>query len=168
MLDVTEQLHRYADAVGGLVADTPDAPDAPEIRRRQPSKRLVVAAAVLLLALAGAAVALDTAGNDSQVATQAAAEGTLQGTLQFVGGRPGSDPVPVPGTVELQRLDSGETLTVETTSAGRFDVELEPGEYRLEGRSPQYSAGGQPCRARDAVEVRSGEVSTVTVDCEMR
>lgn len=165
MLDVTEQLHRYAEAVGDLV---PERHHAPAVRGRQRPRRLVAAAAVLLLVAAGAAVALDMGRNESHVATQAAAGGTVHGTLQLVGGRPGAEPVAVAGTIEVKRSDSGRTVSIETTEEGQFVIELEPGEYSLEGRSPQYIAGGQPCRARDVVEVRPGETSTVTVNCEMR
>jgi len=165
MLDVTEQLHRYADAVSDLV---PEKHHSPVVPGRQHPRRLMAAAAVLLLVAAGAAVALGMGRNESHVATQAAAGGTVQGTLQLVGGRQGAEPVAVAGTIEVKRRGTGRTVSIETTEAGQFVIELEPGEYSLEGRSPQYIAGGQPCRARDVVEVRSGERSTVTVNCEMR
>lgn len=105
---------------------------------------------------------------EGPVATQRAADGTVEGTLQLVGGRVGADPVPIAGTVEAQRLGSNETFTVETTSDGQFSFDLEPGEYQLVGRSPQYSAGGEACRAEQVVVVRPGEASTATVDCQMR
>lgn len=164
MLDLTDQLHRYAEAVGGVVPER----NVPDTRQGAPKRLLAAAAVAVLLLAAGLAAVANMAEDDSPVATQPATHGTLAGTLQLVGGRYGADPVPVPGTVEVQRLDSEEALTVATTSDGGFRLELPPGEYQLLGRSPQYNAGGEPCRAFETVKVRAGETSEAIVGCSMK
>lgn len=102
-------------------------------------------------------------------ATEAATRPVVEvsGVLQMVGGPPGAEPAPAPGTVTA-RGEDGQLVWVETDEQGRFVLRLAPGTYQLTGRSPQYQNGGRDCAADDPVVVEQADLGDIQVACHRR
>ena len=93
-------------------------------------------------------------------------EGTLDGTLQAVGGPAGTEPLPLSGTVTLHGSD-GNIATI-LSANGRFSAHLPVGRYTVAGRSPQFEGGATECRALGPVTVTHDVTSRVEIDCQER
>jgi len=92
---------------------------------------------------------------------------TVHGLLIWpAGSRPEPlTPVPTAGTVEILR---GPHVVGRVTvdPSGRFTLRLLAGTYVLKGAPGALNPGGyQSCQTRHPVQVRSGEVVSVHVDC---
>ena len=91
--------------------------------------------------------------------------GTLTGTLQAVGGPPGTGPRPLTGGIYLQE-SNGAKVGFPVDANGRFSRSLPVGTYTVTARSPQYEGGTADCQASGPVTVTKGVTSSVEVDCQ--
>ena|SRR5579871_3470847 len=92
-------------------------------------------------------------------------EGTLDGTLQAVGGPGGTGPRPLSGAVTLRGSD-GNIATIGLSSGGRFSAHLPVGRYTVSARSPQFEAGAGECLAAGPVTVTKNGTTHVEIDCQ--
>jgi hypothetical protein len=92
-------------------------------------------------------------------------EGTLDGTLQTVGGPAGTAPRPLSGSVTFHGSD-GNIATIDLSANGRFSAHLPVGRYTIAGRSPQFKGGTGECQAPGPVTVVNDVTSRVAVDCQ--
>ena len=91
--------------------------------------------------------------------------GTLTGTLQAVGGPPGTDPRALSGQITLHG-SNGAKFGIAVGANGRFSVTATVDTYTVTGRSPQYEGGTADCQAAGPVTVTKGVTSSVEVDCQ--
>lgn len=99
-----------------------------------------------------------------------AAEGTITGVLQAVGGPAPGSPRPLPGTIWLHRQkDAGsnqpQTYSMTTGVDGKFSERVSVGVYMLNGRSPLYQAFRADCVA-GPITVSPGRTTRVVVSCQ--
>ena len=99
-----------------------------------------------------------------RVPTTMAAEATITGTLETVGGPFGASNRPLAG--EITATGSEGTYSVSVGSDGRYSITVPAGTYTIVGRSPQYQGGAPNCHAARSVAVASGVTITVEVVCE--
>ena len=92
-------------------------------------------------------------------------EGTLDGTLQAVGGPAGTGPRPLTGSVTFHGSD-GNIATIDLSANGRFSAHLPVGRYTVGGRSPRFEGGGGECQAPGPVTVTKNATSRVAIDCQ--
>jgi hypothetical protein len=92
-------------------------------------------------------------------------EGTLDGTLQAVGGQTGTAPQLLSGSVTFHGSD-GNIATIDLPHNGRFSAHLPVGRYTVAGRSPQFEGGTGACQATGPVTVTNDNTSRVEVDCQ--
>ncbi len=92
-------------------------------------------------------------------------EGTLDGTLQAVGGPAGTGPRPLSGSVTFHG-SNGNIATIELSANGRFSAHLPVGRYNVAGRSPQFDGGTGECQASGPVTVTNDVTSRVAIDCQ--
>ncbi len=92
-------------------------------------------------------------------------EGTLDGTLQAVGGPAGTGPRPLSGSVTFHGSD-GNIATIDLSANGRFSAHLPVGRYTVAGRSPQFKGGSGECQASGPVTVTNDVTSRVEIDCQ--
>jgi hypothetical protein len=92
-------------------------------------------------------------------------EGTLDGTLQAVGGPAGTGARPLRGSVTFHGSD-GNIATIDLSANGRFSVHLPVGRYTVAGRSPQFDGGSGECQAPGPVTVTNDVTSHVEIDCQ--
>lgn len=92
-------------------------------------------------------------------------EGTLDGTLQAVGGPAGTGPRPLSGSVTFHGSD-GNIATIDLSANGRFSAHLPVGRYTVAGRSPQFEGDAGECRAPGPVTVTNDVTSRVAIDCQ--
>ena len=92
-------------------------------------------------------------------------EGTLDGTLQAVGGPAGTGPRPLSGSVTFHGSD-GNIATIDLSANGRFSAHLPVGRYTVAGRSPQFEGGTGECQAPGPVTVTNDVTSRVEIDCQ--
>jgi hypothetical protein len=92
-------------------------------------------------------------------------EGTLDGTLQVVGGPPGTGPRPLSGSVTFHGSD-GNIATIDLSAKGRFSAHLPVGRYTVAGQSPQFRGGAVECQAPGPVTVTKDVTSRVEIDCQ--
>lgn len=87
----------------------------------------------------------------------------VRGQLLFVGGPAPGAARPLPGTVTL----SGQVkMTVTIGLGGQYSAALPPGDYRVEGRSPQFGSGAYPCHALSRVTVGPDQTAQADVYCQ--
>ena len=91
--------------------------------------------------------------------------GTLTGTLQAVGGPPGTGPRPLAGQITLHE-SNGTKFNITVGANGRFSAAPPTGTYTATGRSPQYEGGTADCQATGPVTITKGAKSSVKVDCQ--
>jgi hypothetical protein len=91
--------------------------------------------------------------------------GTLDGTLQAVGGQAGTGPRPLSGSVTFHG-SGGNIATIDLSNNGRFSAHLPVGRYTLAGRSPEFEGGAGECQAQGPVTVTKDATSHVEVDCQ--
>jgi hypothetical protein len=91
-------------------------------------------------------------------------EGTIDGTLQAVGGPGGANLRPLSGSVTFHG-SNGNIATVELSASGRFSVHLPVGRYTVAGLSPQFEGGVSECQAPGPVTVAHDVTSRVEIDC---
>jgi hypothetical protein len=94
-------------------------------------------------------------------------EGTLDGTLQAVGGPSGTGARPLSGSVTFHGSD-GNIATIHLSPSGRFSAHLPVGRYTVSGRSPQFNGGAGECLAPGPVTVTKDVTSRVEIDCQER
>ena len=92
-------------------------------------------------------------------------EGTLDGTLQAVGGAAGTAPRPLSGSVTFHG-SNGNIATIDLSPNGRFSAHLPVGRYTVAGRSPQFEGGAGLCQAPDPVTVTNDTTSRVEINCQ--
>ena len=92
-------------------------------------------------------------------------EGTLDGTLQAVGGPAGTAPRPLSGSVTFHGSD-GNIATIDLSANGRFSAHLPVGRYTVAGRSPQFEGDTGECQAPGRVTVTTDATSRVEIDCQ--
>lgn len=92
-------------------------------------------------------------------------EGTLDGTLQAVGGPAGTGPRPLSGSVTFHGSD-GNIATIDLSANGRFSAHLPVGRYTVAGRSPQFKGNTGECQAPGPVTVTNDVTSRVEIDCQ--
>ena len=92
-------------------------------------------------------------------------EGTLDGSLQVVGGPAGTGPRPLSGSVTFHGSD-GNIATIDLSANGRFSAHLPVGRYTVAGRSPQFKGGAGECQAPGPVTVTNDVTSRVEIDCQ--
>lgn len=92
-------------------------------------------------------------------------EGTLDGTLQAVGGPAGTAPRPLSGSVTFHGSD-GNIATINLSSSGRFSARLPVGRYTVSARSPQFEGGSGECQPPGPVTVTKDRTSRVAIDCQ--
>ena len=92
-------------------------------------------------------------------------EGTLDGTLQAVGGPAGTGPLPLSGSVTFHG-SNGNIATIDLSASGRFSAHLPVGRYTVAGRSPQFKGGAGECQAPGPVTVADDVTSRVEIDCQ--
>ncbi len=91
--------------------------------------------------------------------------GTLDGTLQAVGGPAGTAPRLLSGSVTFHGSD-GNIATIDLSANGRFSAHLPIGRYTVAGRSPQFNGGAVECQAPGPVTVSNDVTSRVEIDCQ--
>jgi hypothetical protein len=116
----------------------------------------------LLVALAALGAGLSLAGCSSPPD-----EGTLDGTLQAVGGSAGTGPRPLSGSVTFHG-SNGNIATIDLSANGRFSASLPVGRYTVAGRSPQFQAGAGECLAPGLVTVTNDVTHRIEIDCHER
>jgi hypothetical protein len=121
----------------------------------KPKSAVRRASLTVLTALAALSVGVSVAGCSSPPD-----EGTLDGTLQAVGGPAGTGPHPLSGSVTFHGSD-GNIATI-----GRFSAHLPVGRYTVAGRSPQFNGGAGECQAPGPVTVTKDVASRVEIDCQ--
>jgi hypothetical protein len=92
-------------------------------------------------------------------------EGTLDGTLQAVGGPAGIGPRLLSGSMTFHGSD-GNIATIHLSGNGRFSAHLPVGRYTVAGRSPQFEEGIGECQASGLVTVTKDVTSHIEVDCQ--
>ena len=92
-------------------------------------------------------------------------EGTVEGTLQAVGGPAGTGARPLSGSVTF-RGSNGNIATIHLSASGRFSAHLPVGRYTVSGRSPQFNGGAGQCLAPGPVTVTKDVTSRVDIDCQ--
>ena len=92
-------------------------------------------------------------------------EGTLDGTLQAVGGPAGTAPRPLSGSVTFHG-SGGNIATIDLSANGRFSAHLPVGRYTVAGRSPQFKSGAGECQAPGPVTVTNEVTSRVEIDSQ--
>ena len=92
-------------------------------------------------------------------------EGTLDGTLQAVGGPAGPGPRPLSGSVTFHG-SNGNIATIDLSANGRFSAHLPVGRYTVAGRSPQFKGGAVECQAPEPVTVTNHVTSRGEIDCQ--
>jgi hypothetical protein len=126
----------------------------------KPKSALRRAPLTVLTALAALCGAVSCAGCSSPPD-----EGTLDGTLQAVGGPTGTGPRPLSGSVTFHG-SSGNIATIDLSASGRFSAHLPVGRYTVAGRSPQFKGGAGECQAPGPVTVTNDVTSRVEIDCQ--
>ena len=91
--------------------------------------------------------------------------GSLDGTLQAVGGPAGTSPRPLGGSVTFHGSD-GNIATIDVSANGRFSAHLPVGRYTVAGRSPQFQSGVGECQAPGLVTVTKDVTGRVEIDCQ--
>jgi hypothetical protein len=114
----------------------------------------------ILTALAALCAGLSFAGCSSPPD-----EGTLDGTLQVVGGPGGTGPRPLSGYVTFHG-SNGNIATTDLSANGRFSAHLPTGRYTVAGRSPQFKRGAGECQAPEPVIVTNHVTSRVEIECQ--
>jgi hypothetical protein len=114
----------------------------------------------VLTALAALCVGVSIAGCSSPPD-----QGTLDGTLQAVGGPAGTGPRPLSGSVTFHG-SNGNIATIELSANGRFSAHLPVGRYTVAGRSPQFEGGAGECQAPGPVTVTNDVTSHVDIVCQ--
>jgi hypothetical protein len=109
--------------------------------------------------LAALAAGMSVAGCSS-----APKQGTLEGTLQAVGGPAGAASRPLSGYVTLHG-SNGNIATIDLSDNGRFSVHVPVGRYTVAGRSPHFDGGAGECTTPQSVTVTDKGTSRVRVDC---
>jgi hypothetical protein len=139
-------------------------------------RKIIYAAAVLLLAGCGASASAGAAPAAGTAAGRLQAEaGTVTGHLQMEGGPigpGGAQPSarPIPGTVQFAS-GQRQVALVRVGSSGAFSVPLPAGTYRVSGRSPRVIevSGGRhrelPCAPPRSVTVTAGHTAALTLSC---
>ena len=92
-------------------------------------------------------------------------EGTLDGTLQAVGGPAGTGARPLSGSVTFHGAN-GNVATIDLSANGRFSAHLPVGRYSVAGRSPRFEGGSGVCQASGPVTVTNDATSRVEIDCQ--
>ena len=92
-------------------------------------------------------------------------EGTLEGTLQAVGGPAGTGPLPLSGSVTFHG-SNGNIATIDLSASGRFSAHLPVGRYTVAGRSPRFEGGVGECQAPGPITVAEDVTSHVEIDCQ--
>jgi len=126
----------------------------------KPKRALRRAPLTVLTALAALCAGVSVAGCSSPPN-----EGTLDGTLQAVGGPAGTMPRPLSGSVTFHGSD-GNIATIDLSDNGRFSVHLPVGRYTVAGRSPQFEGGAGECQAPGPVTVTNDVTSRAKIDCQ--
>ncbi len=126
----------------------------------KPKRALRRAPLTVLTALAALCAGVSVAGCSSPPN-----EGTLDGTLQAVGGPAGTAPRPLSGSVTFHGSD-GNIATIDLSANGRFSAHLPVGRYTVAGRSSQFKGGTGECQAPGPVTVTNDGTSHVEIDCE--
>jgi hypothetical protein len=126
----------------------------------EPKSAVRRASLTVLVVLAALSVGVSFAG-----CSRPSDEGTLDGTLQAVGGPAAIAPRPLSGSVTFHGSD-GNIATIDVSSNGRFSAHLPVGRYTIEGRSPQFNRAAGECQAPGPVNVTNDVTSRVEVDCQ--
>ena len=126
----------------------------------EPRRAVRRAPLTVLTALAALCAGLSLAGCSSPPE-----EGTLDGTLQAVGGPAGTGPRPLSGSVTFHG-SNGNIATIDLSDDGRFSAQLPVGRYTVAGRSPQFEGGAGQCLAPGPVVVANGVTRHVEIDCQ--
>jgi hypothetical protein len=92
-------------------------------------------------------------------------EGTLDGTLQAVGGPAGSGPRPLSGSITFHGSD-GNIATIDVSTNGRFSAHLPVGRYTVAGQSRQFKRAASACQAPGPVTVTNDVTTRVDIDCQ--
>ena len=92
-------------------------------------------------------------------------EGTLDGTLEAVGGPAGTGPQPLSGSVTFHG-SNGNIASIGLSANGRFSAHLPVGRYTVAGRSPRFKGGTGECQAPGPVTVTNHVTSRVEIDCQ--
>jgi hypothetical protein len=92
-------------------------------------------------------------------------EGTIDGTLQVVGGAAGTGPRPLSGSVTFHG-SNGNIATIDISANGRFSARLPVGRYTVAGQSPRLKGGTGECQAPGPVTVTNDVTSRVEIDCQ--
>ena len=92
-------------------------------------------------------------------------EGTLDGTLQAVGGPSGTTPRPLSGSLTFHG-SNGNIATIDLSANGRFSAHLPVGRYTVAGRSPQFKGGAGDCQGPGFVTVNNDVTTRVDIDCQ--
>jgi hypothetical protein len=92
-------------------------------------------------------------------------EGTLDGTLQAVGGPAGTGSRPLSGSVTFHGSE-GNIATIDLSANGRFSVHLPVGRYTVAGQSRHFKGGAGECQAPGPVTVTNDVTSRVRIDCQ--
>jgi len=124
---------------------------------KKPARRTPL---TVLTALAALCVGVSIAGCSSPPD-----QGTLDGTLQAVGGPAGTGPRPLSGSVTFHG-SNGNIATIELSANGRFSAHLPVGRYTVAGRSPQFEGGAGECQAPGPVTVTNDVTSHVDIVCQ--
>jgi hypothetical protein len=98
------------------------------------------------------------------VPTTMAAEATITGTLEAIGGPAGIPDRPLYGQVTA--TESGHPYSVSVGTDGRYAVTVPAGTYTVVGRSPLYQGGAAYCYAAKPVTVGSGSTAAARVVCD--
>lgn len=134
-------------------------------RLRRMSTRGRPVMALIALALTGcSSPAQDSGANPSPSAIDGTHLGIVTGKLLLVGG-PAPGFRPTSGTVKLHGTSSSQA---HADRRGHFSVAVDPGTYRVTGKSPAYGDGRYLCRAARPVTVAAVETRHVNVFCQLR
>lgn len=138
------------------------------------TKRVMIGAALGVLALAGcsthSSVAGTSSGQEARAGTTTSAAnrttGVVHGRLLLVGGpSPGR---PRPATSGTVRLSGPSSETVSVDGRGLFEITIAGGTYQVTGASPEYGDGTYLCRSPGPVTVNPARTSNVPVYCQLR
>ena len=120
-----------------------------------------------LAALAGLVTFFTVTTGPACGCRRAIATGTVQGTVEEVGGPGGTPDRLVAGTVSFLSAGAVSTGTA-TRTDGTFALVLPVGRYRVEGNSPAVSAGAPFRCTAPPVTVQPRAGVTVTVVCPIK